>query len=162
MRLPEEMALLGERVPRVSAALQGHTGLLVWQASRESSKGKEGFQPTDCTRRLQTRMLRLFQVSVGRDGLCCAGWEVQRVLGRLSNNGNLSSPSEISLWDLQAKQAAEVSAGMKNHLLPRHFLQATHLGRGLIKKSSAKELPTPVITEAAKVKDPAEIWGEKS
>lgn len=123
---------------------------------------KEGFQPTDCTRRLQTRMLRLFQVSVGRDGLCCAGWEVQRVLGRLSNNGNLSSPSEISLWDLQAKQAAEVSAGMKNHLLPRHFLQATHLGRGLIKKSSAKELPTPVITEAAKVKDPAEIWGEKS
>lgn len=78
-------------------------------------------------------MLRPFQVSVGRDGLCCAGWGMQRVLlfteGRLSNSGNLSSPSEISSRYLQAKQAAEVSAGMRSHLLPHHFLQTTHLGR---------------------------------
>lgn len=93
----------------------------------------EGFQPTDCIRSLQTRMLRPFQVSVGRDELCCAGWEVQRVLvftgGRLSDNGSLSSPSEICLWNSQAKQAAEVSVGMKSHLLSHCFLQTTHLGR---------------------------------
>lgn len=78
-------------------------------------------------------MLRPFQVSVGRDGLCCAGWEVWRVLvlteDRLSINGNLSSPREISLRDSQAGQAAEVSASTKSHFLPHHFLQTTHLGR---------------------------------
>lgn len=82
----------------------------------------EGFQPRDCIRGLQTRMLGPFQVSVGRDGLCCAGWEVQRVLvfteGRLSISRNMSSLREISLWDSQAEEAAEVSAGRKSHLPP--------------------------------------------
>lgn len=48
---------------------------------------------------------------------------------RLSINGNLSSPREISLRDLRAEQAAEVSASTKSHLPPHHFLQTTRLGR---------------------------------
>lgn len=39
MRLPEEMAPVGERVPCVSAAPQGRTGLSAWQAARVSRKG---------------------------------------------------------------------------------------------------------------------------
>lgn len=85
--------------------------------------------------------------------------------GRLSNNGNLSSPSETSSWYSQAKQAAEVAAGMKSHLLPHHFLQTTHLGRAerngfnerVLRLLIHQRTPNSSYHRGRKVKDPAEV-----
>lgn len=121
----------------------------------------EAFQPTDCIRSLQTRMLRPFQVSV--EGMGCAvlagrcrgcwcslraGWATM---------GTRALPVEF-LYGIGRlnKQQRFLQAWIATSFLTISFkppILAGQRTKGLIKKSSVKELPTPVTMEAAKAQD---------